>query len=309
MARGNPCGDCARHRRSRATVLVIRLSSTTSFTVSLSGIAATAPTPERALSRTPSMVSRVTKGRAPSWMRTVPTCSGKARNPARTEWARVAPPATSASRSPTSFASQSGGRFAKPAGRATTTWPMSGCDVKGRNARNSMGTPRMGRNCFGSPGPARAPAPAATITTPTSGGEAPGEVTDAVHRDHVETGQGHARAGREEDATETLARRLAQSPLETRDRTNLPAQAHLPEEHGVRRQRPVVHARHQRRQHGEVGRRLDQPGPARHVDEHVEGPEGQPAAALEHREQHRQSTVVEPRRHALRRAEATLGGE
>src|SRR5207253_9490708 len=136
-----------------------------------------------------------------------------ARNPARTERARVAPPATSVRRSPTSFPSQSGGRVSNPAGRATTTWPTSGCEVKGRSARSSIGTPRMGRNCFGSPGPARAPAPAATITTPTSGREASGEVTDTVHRDHVEPGQSHARAGREERATETLARRLTQPPL------------------------------------------------------------------------------------------------
>src|SRR2546425_4484216 len=50
-----------------------------------------------------------------------------------------------------------------------------------RSARNSIGTPRIGRNCFGSPGPARTPAPAATTTTPASGRESPGELTDAVH--------------------------------------------------------------------------------------------------------------------------------
>src|SRR4029077_1249608 len=149
--------------------------------------------------------------------------------------------------------SESGGRVSNPAGRATTTCPTSGCEVKGRSARSSMGTPRMGRNCFGSPGPARAPAPAATITTPTSGSETSGEVTDAVHRDHVEPGQGHAGARREERATEALPRRLAQSSLDGGDGTNLSAQSDFPEEDGVRRQRPVVHARDERRPPREIG--------------------------------------------------------
>src|SRR5881296_3331091 len=180
IARGNPCGVCARQRRFRGTVFVIR-SCSTSLTVSETGIAATAPTPRRALAITPSMVSRVTKGRAASWTSTTAACGGSAPRPARTDWARVAPPATSASRSPTSLASHSGGRASNPAGTTTITCPTSGWDVNGRRARNSIGTPRIGRNCFGSPGPARTPAPAATTTTPVSGRESPGELTDPFH--------------------------------------------------------------------------------------------------------------------------------
>src|SRR5439155_782580 len=77
IARGNPCGVCARQRRFRGTVFVIR-SCSTSLTVSETGIAATAPTPRRALAITPSMVSRVTNGRAASWTSTTVACGGSA---------------------------------------------------------------------------------------------------------------------------------------------------------------------------------------------------------------------------------------
>src|SRR5439155_1453871 len=93
-----------------------------------------------------------------------------------------------------------------------------------------------------SPGPARAPAPAATITTPTSGGKPSGEVTDAVHRDHVETGQDHARAGREEGAPEALAHLLAQPPPQTRDEANLAAQPPPPAEPDTPLVRPARNA-------------------------------------------------------------------
>src|SRR5216110_999402 len=268
MARGNPCGVCARQSRFRRTVFVIR-SCSTSLTVSLTGIAATAPTPARALASTPSIVSRVTNGRAASWTSTTVAWGGSAPRPARTDWARVAPPATSASRSPTSLPSHSGGRASNPGGTATITCPTSGWDVKGRNARNSIGTPRIGRNCFGSPGPARTPAPAATTTTPASGRESPGELTDAVHADQIEPGQAHARAGGQEHAAEPLARRFAEASLDGRYGANLAAQADLAQEHGVRRERSVVHARDERRHDGEIGRRLHQAHPARHVHEHV----------------------------------------
>src|SRR6266516_927312 len=308
IARGNPCGVCARHRRSLATVLVIR-SCSTSLTVSETGMAATAPTPKRALATTPSIVSRVTNGRAASWTSTTATCGGSPPRPARTDWARVAPPATSPSRSPTSFPSHSGGRASKPAGTTTTTWTTSGWEVNGRSARNSIGTPRMGRNCFGSPGPARTPAPAATTTTPTtptSGCESPGEVTDAVHADQIEPGQAHPRAGGQEHTAEPLARRLAEASLDGRYRANLAAQADLAQEHGVRRERSVVHARDERRHDGEIGRGLHQAHPARHVHEHVPLAERQTAATLEDGEQHRQAAMVEPRGHPPWCAEAGL---
>src|SRR5438876_10383424 len=305
IARGNPCGVCARHKRSLATVLVIR-SCSTSLTVSETGIAATAPTPDRTLAITPSIVSRVTNGRAASWTRTTAACGGSAPRPARTDWARVAPPATSASRSPTSLPSHSGGRTSNPVGTTTITCPTSGWEVNGRSARNSIGTPRIGRNCFASPGPARTPAPAATTTTPASGRESPGELTDAVHADQIEPGQAHPRAGGQEYAAESLARRFAQASLDGRHGADLAAQADLAQEHGVRRERSVVHARDQGRHDGEIGRGLEQPHPARHVHEHVPLTERQATAALEDREQDRQAAVVESRGHPLRGAEAAL---
>src|SRR5690349_25003730 len=90
-----------------------------------------------------------------------------------------------------------------------------------------MGTPRIGRNCLGSPGPARAPAPAATMTTATSGRESPGEVTNALHADYVQTGHAHARARRQEHSSDALPRCLAQAALHTRDPPAFPAQADL----------------------------------------------------------------------------------
>src|SRR5689334_19958492 len=234
-------------------------SCSTSLTVSDTGIAATAPTPERALVSTPSIVSRVTKGRAPSWISTRTASDGRARRPARTDCARVAPPAARIRRSPTSFASHSGGRASRPGGRTTTTCPTSGCDVKGRSARSSIGTPRMGRNCFGSPGPARTPAPAATITTPASGCEAAGEVTDTLHSDHVQSGHRHTGARGEEHAPEPLPRRFAKPPLDGAHGADFSAEAHLAQEEGFRGEGPVLHARDERRQHGEVGGRLEEP--------------------------------------------------
>src|SRR5207244_12901770 len=158
---------------------------------------------------------------------------GRARTPARTDWARAAPPGTRHRRSPRSLPSHSGGRSAKPAGTATTTWLTAGCDVEGRSVRSSIGTPWMGRNCFGSPGRARPQSPAATITTPTSGGEATGEVTDPIHRDHVEAGGAPARAGRQEDAPEPLTGRFRQPALHPRHRSDLPTQPHLAQEERV----------------------------------------------------------------------------
>src|SRR6266550_3658976 len=162
---------------------------------------------------------------------------------------------------------------------------MSGCEVNGRSARSSIGTPRMERNCLGSPGPARTPAPAATITTPTSGCEAAGEVTDAVHADAFAAFRCAARARGAEHAAESLPGRLREPPLEGGDGPDLAAQSHLAEEHGVGRDGTVVDAGDERRHYGE-------------------GAERQPAAPLQHREQHGEAAVVEPGGDALRRPEA-----
>src|SRR3989454_407823 len=173
-----------------------------------------APTPARALAITASIVSRLTNGRAPSCTSTTPAPAGRAASLARTDCARLAPPATSARRSPTSVASHSGGRAATPAGTAMTTRATSGWNVNGRRARSSIGTPRMDRNCFGSSagGPARTPAPAAATTTPTSGREPPRELTDPVHPHHLQPGRRDPGARGEKHAPEPLTRRLAEPP-------------------------------------------------------------------------------------------------
>src|SRR5436309_1188212 len=250
-----------------------------------------------------SIVSRLTNGRAPSCTSTTLTAGGNTRNPARTDWARAAPPGTRLRRSPSSFPSHSGGRSAKPAGTATTTRSTAGWDVKGRSARSSIGTPWIGRNCFGSPGPARTPAPAATITTPTSGGEAAGELIDPVHADDVQPGRAHPRARRQEDTPEPLAGGFSEPSLHAPDRSDLPAQPDLAQEQGIGGKRPVAHAGHERRRHRQIARRLEQPHAPRHIDEHVQLGERQPAAALQDRQQHGEATVVEARGDPLRRAE------
>src|SRR5207302_1136795 len=255
------------------------LFSATSFTVSLTGTAATAPTPPRARAITPSMVSRLTKGRAASCTSTTVASALRARSPARTDCARVSPPGTSPSRSPPSFASQSGGCWTWPTGSATTTCTTSGCDVNGRSARNSIGTPRIDRNCLGSPGPARTPAPAATMTTPTSGREAAGEVTDAFHPHELEPFRCAARARRAEHAAEPLARRFGEPPLQCGDGPDLTAQPYFPQEDGVGRNGSVAHAGNEGGQHGEVGRGLRESDAAGHVDEHVKRAEREAAAS------------------------------
>ena len=60
---------------------------------------------------------------------------------------------------------------------------------------------------------------------------------------------------------------------------------------------------------GEVGGGFDQAHTARDVDEHVEVPERESAAPLEHREQQREAAMIETGRHTLRRAESRLRGE
>src|SRR5438046_7887888 len=159
-------------------------------------------------------------------MRMIVASSGNAASPARTESTRWAPPGTKPSRSPRSFASQSGGRSAYPGGKVTTTWRTSGCPMKARSARSSIGTPRMGRNCFGSPGPARTPAPAATTTTPTSGCEPTGELTNSLQPDDLELAAGAARAGGQEHAAKALACGLGEASLDARDGPDLAAESH-----------------------------------------------------------------------------------
>src|SRR2546426_5072472 len=95
----------------------------------------------------------------------------------------------------------------------------------------------MERNCLGSPGPARRPAPAATMTTPTSGGETTGELTDAFQPHDVQTRWSDARAGGAEHPAESLARRLDEPALDAGHGPDLAPQARS-EEHTSELQSP-----------------------------------------------------------------------
>src|SRR2546430_11912928 len=63
--------------------------------------------------------------------------------------------------------------------------------------------------------------------------------------------------------SEALARRLAQTPLDPGYGPDLASESHFAQEQRVGGQRPVAHARDERREHREVGGRLEQPHPAR----------------------------------------------
>src|SRR5438105_824870 len=122
----------------------------------------------------------------------------------------------------------------------------------------------MGRNCFGSPGPARTPAPAATTTTPTSGCDTTGELTDSPQPEHLEAAptRGHPRAKRQKHAPEPLSRGLGQSPLHAGDRTDFAAEAYLAEEHRISRDGTIVDGGDKGGENRKIGRRLDQAHPA-----------------------------------------------
>src|SRR2546426_7817598 len=300
--------------RSRSTVRVMRgvgrwAPSPISLSVSEVGTPATAPTPARARAITASLAPRLTTGGAASWIRMIVAASGKASSPARTESTRCAPPGTKPSRSPRIFPSQSGGWSTYPGGNVTTTWRTSGCPMKARSARSSMGTPRMGRNCFGSPGPARTPAPAATTTTPTSGSETAGELTDSLQPNHLELVTRAARTRRQKDAPESLACRFGKAPLDAGHRTNLAAEAHLTEEQCVGRHRTIVDRGDEGGEDGKVGRWLHEPYATGDVHEDIQAAERQAAAALEHREEQGEAAMIQPGCDALWRPESSLRRE
>src|SRR5690349_24033534 len=144
--------------------------------------------------------------------------------------------------------------------------------MNARKARSSIGTPRIGRNCFGSPGPARTPAPAATTTTPTSGCEATGELTNALQPNHFEVSAG-LRSVREEHPPKTLPRGFGEAALDARDGPDLAAKSHFAQEERVGRHGPVVDRRDQGGEDGEVGGRLDQAHTSCDVHKDVEVPE------------------------------------
>src|SRR6266545_392763 len=181
--------------------------------------------------------------------------------------------------------------------------------MNARNARSSIGTPRMGRNCFGSPGPARTPAPAATTTTPTSGCEAAGELTDSLQPDDLEVAGRATGPSRQEHAAEALPRRFGQATLDAGHRTDLAPEPDLAEEQCVRRDGAIMDGGDEGGKDGKVGGWLHQPHATGHIHKYVETAEREPAAPLEHREQQGEAAMIETGRHALRRAESRLRGE
>src|SRR5258707_1333075 len=156
--------------------------------------------------------------------------------------------------------------------------------MNARKARSSIGTPRIGRNCFGSPGPARTPAPAATTTTPTSGCEAAGELTDSLQPDDLELAGGAARAGGQEHAAKALARGLGEASLDARDGPDLAAESHLAQEERVGRHGPVMDRRDEGGEDGDAGGGVDQAHTSPDVDDDVEVPEPEGGPPREHRE-------------------------
>src|ERR1041384_3247120 len=161
--------------------------------------------------------------------------------------------------------------------------------MNGRRARSIIGTPRMGRNCFGSPGPARTPDPAATRTTPTSGGEAAGEVTDVIDPYDLETARDPGARG-EKHAPESLAFGFDETAFRPRDGPDFAAETDFPEEQRVGGQRAIVHARDQGRQHGEIGGGFEQPHAPGHVDEDVEAADRSAAAPFQNGERSEEHT-------------------
>src|SRR5207247_1060386 len=93
--------------------------------------------------------------------------------------------------------------------------------------------------------------------------------------------------GREHAAPEALPRGLAEARLRAPDGAHLAGEPDLPPHDHVVGERAAAGGGGDRRDHGQVGRRLVDAEPARHVQEHVLVVERQPHALLEHGEQER----------------------
>src|SRR5687767_9719850 len=206
-----------------------------SLSVSLSGTAATAPSPVRAARITPSMVARSTNGRAPSCTRTMLHSSRSTPSALRTDSPRLSPPETIERASPSSIASHSGGAAACAAGSAITTCATSGCDTNGRTARSSIGTPAISRYCLSTPPPRRSPRPPATTSTPTSRGKGTNQLSDVIDRYQLHARHLHRASARRKDPPEPEAARLGHPALHAGRGPDLPAQPDLADEDHVGR--------------------------------------------------------------------------
>ena len=219
-------------------------SAAASLSVSLTGTAATAPSPARAWAITASITPRSTNGRAPSCTSTTAQSAPERAKPGRHRVAALAPAGHDRQRVAHRAAAQKRGRALAPprAARTTTTWATSGWLAKGRSARSSIGTPAIGRYCLGSSPPIRVPRPAATTTTPTSRGKRAHQLLDVVEADQRDAGHLRRAAGGAEHPAEAEPRRLGDPPLDRAAGPDLAAQPDLAEEDDVRRRGPVVQA-------------------------------------------------------------------
>src|SRR5215211_8516083 len=137
---------------ARSSVRSTRPSNATSFTVSVIGMAAIAPSiPGSSAARQRATSSRVTSGRAAPWT-TATDASGAAARAFRTDAERDSPPRTRS------------GPSSQPAGAATTT--RSQTDPSASRLHSISGRPAQTTNALGRSAPRRSPLPpAGTIPT------------------------------------------------------------------------------------------------------------------------------------------------
>ena len=119
----------------------------------------------------------------------------------------------------------------------------------------------------------------------------------------IDVGLGH------DAAAETHLRGFADAQRRLRDAANLARQADLAEHRGRRRNHAIAHARRDRGEDAEVGRRLVDRHPAGDVHEHIVADQVEAGALFEHREQQRQPLLIDAARHAPRVAVAAGADE
>src|SRR5689334_8825687 len=114
------------------------------------------------------------------------------------------------------------------------------------------------------------PRPAATMMTPTLGGDGAGQLVDMIEGD---VGDGRVRGGvpgRREGAAESEAAGFGQPAIERDDGPDLAGEADFSEEQRICRGGAIGETGEQRGGDGEVGTRLAQPHARADLDEHIE---------------------------------------
>ena len=256
------------------------------------------------------MTGRSTKGRAPSCTSTVRHAGSSAARPAATESVRSAPPATMASPAPATSRRKSGGCAASSGGQHERDLGDVGMDANGRSARSTIGTPAMGRYCFGRL--AADPRPAARGDDDDSDvtRQAPAPAARRGRARPSNAGDLGAAAGRPEHPAEAEARRPprcgARSLRSGGSRRPARSRRGRSTSRGAGR---LYRLEIERGGDREVGTRLAQPHAGRDLHEDVQIGERGVGPPLEHRQQHREALGIETGGHPLRRAVARLGGE